>query len=53
MLAAWWTVRACEQHDDHDLATRIACTRDVVLLSVDDPLVTVKFCKTRDVLRIR
>ena len=40
-------------HHDHDLATGIAEAGDVVFLSVDDPFVTDKLCRGRDVLGIR
>ena len=46
------SVRIRTNHGDHDFATRITCTRDVELLAVNDPLVTVKNCFGFDLLRI-
>ena len=46
------TVRVGLQHDDEDLAPRVAGARGVVLLTVDDPLVAVKHGATGDLLGI-
>ena len=45
-------VRTGLDHSDHDFTARIASTRDVVLLAVDDPFVAIQYCLSADVLGI-
>ena len=50
MRAGIWTRH---QHADHDLATRVTSTRDVVLLAIDQPLVAITDSTALKILGIR
>ena len=53
LLAVGFGLRTRLHHDNHDLASRIPCSGDIVLFTVDDPLVAVKHRRGLNVGGIR
>ena len=42
-------IRVSHDHGDHNFATGIACTRDVMFLSVNNPFIAFKYCSGCDI----
>ena len=48
-----WRVRIGDHHRDHDFASGIAGAGDVVLFTIDEPLIAVEYGRGADVSGVR
>ena len=53
LTTMWWAIGAGHHHHNHDFAAWVTSTRDIKLLAVNEPLITIEHCRCCNIFCVR